>query len=637
MMGKKAGVINRLLDWDFSGDYDSAGAAGKRGKLMRDYSRFFNDFVRDFRDIKVISDQLAGIIEDMLDSSENVRTAAEYIATGSQSQLEDMGRCQDIADELSDKIMYMGEKSKEMTQLAREMGDISEYGRTIVQNLSSSQKENYESNLAIINEIYALLEKTSKITDITKQLDSIASQTNLLSLNASIEAARAGEAGKGFAVVASEIRKLAQESQNANLVISSNIDEIMQQLDHLKNAVDGSRETYDHQTKVVSEVIDAFSKINNYIDGFIRSQNEINQDVIMLTQEKEKLISAFHNITGVIQQSSAMTAEVSSLAIGQNNTANIMFRMAQDLYNKVEGISGNISRIRTNNEESRKRKVAVIYDVENEFWNPTTKETRKTAKALNYDVDFFAPKTREHGADEMLTALRGYVDGGYDAIVISPIDSPEIRNILLEAANKGIKIIFINSALEGVPYETLIETNGIELGKNAARTARQLLNDRGEVVVGLWSDVKISSIEKRAEGFIDELSRNSNIKVHKKYISSNPTEAEVNKLMESIRREHPDVRLVYATNVDWGIAYGEYVKKNRSDIIVLTVDLTRDISELIKSGFIKAAIAQRAFSWGSMALDYLVDIFQGKPVTKYIDTGTYEVNSNNLEIYSKRI
>ena len=256
---------------------------------------------------------------------------------------------------------------------------------------------------------------------------------------------------------------------------------------------------------------------------------------------------------------------------------------------------------------------------------------------MNYDVDFFAPKTREHGADEMLTALRGYVDGGYDAIVISPIDSPEIRNILLEAANKGIKIIFINSALEGVPYETLIETNGIELGKNAARTARQLLNDRGEVVVGLWSDVKISSIEKRAEGFIDELSRNSNIKVHKKYISSNPTEAEVNKLMESIRREHPDVRLVYATNVDWGIAYGEYVKKNRSDIIVLTVDLTRDISELIKSGFIKAAIAQRAFSWGSMALDYLVDIFQGKPVTKYIDTGTYEVNSNNLEIYSKRI
>lgn len=637
MARKKGNVVKKLLEWDFTGEYASSNAVGKQAKLMQSYSKFFNDFVRDFRDIKVISDQLEGIIEDMLDSSENVRTAAEYIATGSQSQLEDMGLCQSIAETLSDRITAMGIKSKEMTDLAHDMGDISANGKTIVENLSSSQKENYEVNLTVINEIYALLEKTNKITDITKQLDSIASQTNLLSLNASIEAARAGEAGKGFAVVANEIRKLAQESHNANLVISNNIDEIMQQLDQLKNAVDGSKETYNHQTKVVTEVIDAFTKINDYIDGFIQNQNDLNEDVITLTQEKEKLISSFLNITGVIQQSSAMTAEVSSLAIGQNNTANVMFRMAQDLYKKVEGISNDISKIRTNYEESKKRKVAVIFDYDCDFWEPTAKETRKTAKAINIDVDIFAPKTRDRGAEEMLTALRGYVDNDYDAIVISPIDSPEIRNILSEAVTKGIKIIFINSALEGVPYETLIETNGIELGKNAARTAKQLLNDEGEVVVGIWSDVKISSIEKRADGFIQELTQNSNIKVHRKSILSTPTEEEVDKLMESIKKEHPNVRLVYATDVNWGVAYGEYVKKNHSDINVLTVDFTADISELIKAGHIKAAIAQRAFSWGSMSLDFLVDIFQGKSVTEYTDTGTYEVNNKNLEIYSKRI
>jgi ABC-type sugar transport system substrate-binding protein len=69
----------------------------------------------------------------------------------------------------------------------------------------------------------------------------------------------------------------------------------------------------------------------------------------------------------------------------------------------------------------------------------------------------------------------------------------------------------------------------------------------------------------------------------------------------------------------------------------MTVDLTGEIAELIKSGDIKAAVAQRAFSWGTMSLDFLVDIFQGKTVTKYTDTGTYVVNNKNLEIYSKRI
>jgi len=307
------------------------------------------------------------------------------------------------------------------------------------------------------------------------------------------------------------------------------------------------------------------------------------------------------------------------------------------MYRKVHGISDNIAKIKTNYEETRKRKVAIIYDIECAFWEPTTKETRKTAKALNFEVDFFAPKARETAAKEMLQALRGYIDNSYDAIVISPVESSEIQKVLMEAVNKGIKIIFINSILEGVPYETLIETNGIEMGKNAAETAKNILDNQGEVAVGIWSDIKIDSIEKRAQGFIEELTRNSNIKVHKKSILSTPTEAEVNRLMTTIKKENPGVRLLFTTDYNWGVALGNYVRKNRSDIQILTVDLTEEIAELIRTGGIRAAIAQRAFSWGTMSLDFLVDIFQGKPVTKYTDTGTYEVNSKNLEIYSKRI
>jgi ABC-type sugar transport system substrate-binding protein len=374
-----------------------------------------------------------------------------------------------------------------------------------------------------------------------------------------------------------------------------------------------------------------------YIDSFIKSQEEFNTDMVLLAEEKEKLMAAFMNITALIQESSATTAEVSSLAIGQSNTANVMFRMARGMHDKVDGISNRISNIKTNYVENRKKKVAVIFDFECSFWEPTGKETRKTAKALNYDVDIFAPKTREHGAEEMLEALKGYVENDFDAIVISPIDSPEIRKILQDAVKKGMKIIFINSALEGVPYETLIETNGLELGRNAARTAMQLLNNEGEVAVGIWSDVRISSIDKRAEGFIEELTRNSNIRVHKLNVLSTTSDAEVQRVMSTLRKDYPGVGLIFATDANWGAAYGNYAKSNRTDIQIMTVDLTREIAELIKSGDIKAAVAQRAFSWGTMSLDFLVDIFQGKTVTKYTDTGTYVVNNKNLEIYSKRI
>ena len=64
---------------------------------------------------------------------------------------------------------------------------------------------------------------------------------------------------------------------------------------------------------------------------------------------------------------------------------------------------------------------------------------------------------------------------------------------------------------------------------------------------------------------------------------------------------------------------------------------TKDIKECIQKGYIQTAIAQRAFGWGTMSLELLMDCFAGKKVTKYTDTGTYEVNKDNMNIYDNRI
>ncbi|MGB4660796.1 MAG: methyl-accepting chemotaxis protein [Mobilitalea sp.] len=631
-------VINKLMKWDFTDDASMAKNIDDNYKtLLENYKTFFGDFHRDFNEIKMISDQLEGVIDGMVDSSDNVRKAAEFIAEGTQSQTEEILYCQQIADKLSNNIAQMSEKSKKLIDSAHDMGSVSANGKVIVGNLVISQNKNYEVNNTITSEIYTLLDKTKTINDITNKLNDIAEQTNLLSLNASIEAARAGEAGRGFAVVAGEIRKLSEGSHMASVTINNSIMEITQQLGSLKNAIDGSKVTFDNQEHVVKEVMEAFEQINQYVDGFVTNQQEFYTDVVGLSDEKDNLIASFCNIASVIQESAATTQEVASLTIGQSSTANIIFKMAQDLHRNVDTLSTNVSGIKINKEENKQKKIALIFDLECAFWEPAAREAKKTAKAFNFYLETFAPKSRVHGDVEMLAALKGFVDKSFDAIVISPIDSPQIRAVLAEAVKKDIKIIFINSALEDIKYETLIETNGVELGKNAANTAKQLMSNQGVAVVGQWSDIKISSIEKRAEGFISELKKNSNIKVYTQSISSSPSEAEVKRVMAAIYKEHPDVKLIYATDVIWGVAYGDYIQKNHSDLKVLTVDFTGDISDHIKKGNIKAAIAQRAFSWGTMSLDYLVDIFHGKTVTKYTDTGTYEVNAKNLAIYEKRI
>jgi len=78
------------------------------------------------------------------------------------------------------------------------------------------------------------------------------------------------------------------------------------------------------------------------------------------------------------------------------------------------------------------------------------------------------------------------------------------------------------------------------------------------------------------------------------------------------------------------------MNKHHPGIKVVTVDFTKDIADHMRKGNIHTAIAQRPFLWGSMTLELLVDVFAGKPVNKYTDTGTYEVNMNNIQIFEQR-
>lgn len=630
-------VMDKLINWDFSDEAEKqiASADKTHKELYANFKNFIKDFTMDFDKIKLISDQLSGFIEVMMESSENLQIATEFISEGAQNQANDINTCRQIADMLSNKISMMSEKFRHLIEMAHEMGNVSSHGQSAILNLSEQQSKNYEMNELIRNQIYKLLDKTKTIDEITAILFNIAKRTNLLALNASIEASRAGDAGKGFAVVAEEIRQLSENSREASKTINDNINEITTQLSNLEQAMESSKETFENQTQAVNDVIDAFERINSYIDNYISSQQDLNQDVVELLDEKEHLITAFDSIANIVEESSATTQEVASLTMEQNNAINIIYKMSQNLHEKVANIENSTKNIKIDREKVQQKNVAMIFDIESPFWAPTIREATKTANAFNFNIEFFAPKAREKAAEDMLSALKDFIARDFDAIIISPIDTLEIRQVLKDAASKGIKIIFINSALDEVPYEALIETNGYEFGKNAAKAAKKILNNQGSVLVGIWSDLRIHSIDERVHGFVDELENNSNITVYKRDILSNPTEQQLHDIAEFAKQF--DIKLVFSTDANWSVAYGEYIKKYKPDFELLTVDLFQEIADLIKSGYIRASIAQRAFSWGAMALEFLIDIFQGKPVAKYTDTGTYEVNANNISIYERRL
>ncbi|MGN0411960.1 MAG: methyl-accepting chemotaxis protein, partial [Lachnospiraceae bacterium] len=149
---------------------------------------------------------------------------------------------------------------------------------------------------------------TKEVRDIISIILSISSQTNLLALNASIEAARAGEAGRGFAVVADEIRNLADQTKESTEKISTILDELTKDSQHVVDKVEESVDLSAKQTSLAEIANREFNHIKEMVEKVITDMEEIERKIQQLTSAN-KVIS--ENVTTL----SASTQEISASTV----------------------------------------------------------------------------------------------------------------------------------------------------------------------------------------------------------------------------------------------------------------------------------------------------------------------------------
>lgn len=227
---------------------------------------------------------IAGSVSEVSAASEQLATGAQTLASGATDQASTVEELVATVDEVAEKADVSAKQADDASKSA-------EYAKKQAEGGNQKMGE-------LIEEMEVINQTSKEIQSIIGDIESIASQTNLLSLNASIEAARAGDAGKGFAVVADEIGKLALQSANS--------------ANNTRSLIEKSLHNVESGNVIAKDTGEALAAVMESIKDIVKMAEGVRENCNTQAESIKQVNAGIANISNIAESNSASAQESSA-------------------------------------------------------------------------------------------------------------------------------------------------------------------------------------------------------------------------------------------------------------------------------------------------------------------------------------
>ncbi|UFJ39403.1 methyl-accepting chemotaxis protein [Brevibacillus humidisoli] len=346
-------VAMRMAEGDLSVEQVKTKSKDEVGQLTQAINTMNDNIKGLIRQTAEIAQNVAGSSEELQASStemtrgiEQVSATAEQLASGATSQAENASETLGVIQQVSEEISEVAEHAGEMEKQSRLANQATQKGLDGVQQ-SIGQMQTIEEKVSTTSQIVAELgQKTEAVTQILAVINDIASQTNLLALNAAIEAARAGEQGRGFAVVADEVRKLAEQAAESTNQIAGILDAVRQEAGEAEASMGEVVEQVRLGSGKINETGELFSEITQIVYDLSSKVQRVNSSAEQIMQKSSQAVQSVESISAITQQSSASSEELAASMEQQSASMEEINGMAENLARMAEQLNQSIGRFR---------------------------------------------------------------------------------------------------------------------------------------------------------------------------------------------------------------------------------------------------------------------------------------------------